>query len=232
MSRTSKIALAVAAVAAVIAAIVLLPVGDWLRSVVEWTRDLGPLGVLVFSIVFVVVCLSLLPTMELYIAAGFLYGTWWGTLLVTVLGVVVELITLWLVHTRLRSRIAQRLRKHRMLAALDRGITEHPFWIIQLLRISPLVPFAPLNYALALTRIPLWQRVVANVIGMGLCAIPQAYLGSLLSNAGQISEAEPPSIWSYVGLAIGLITIVAAMALTAWASRRALARERLRSGVS
>jgi uncharacterized membrane protein YdjX (TVP38/TMEM64 family) len=226
VSRATKIVLACVGIAIFVAAIGWLPVADWLRDIVIWTRDLGVAGVLVFSAVFIVIALALLPTMELYIAAGFLYGTWWGALLTTVLGVVVELLTLWLVNTRLRAWIANRVSSHPRLAALDRGISEHPFWIIQLLRISPLVPFAPLNYALALTRIPLWQRVVANVIGMGLCSLPQTYIGSLLSGAGQIGAAEAPPAWKSIALVVGLTTAIGAAVITALATRRVLANQR------
>jgi uncharacterized membrane protein YdjX (TVP38/TMEM64 family) len=222
VSRTAKLVLACIGVAFVVAAIAWLPIGAWLREVVEWTRNLGLPGVLVFSAVFIVVALAVLPTMELYIAAGFLYGTWWGALLVTVLGVVVELLTLWLVHTRFRERIERRVQSHPRLAALDRGISQHPFWIVQLLRISPLVPFAPLNYALALTKIPLWERIIANVIGMGLCALPQTYIGSLLSGAGQLGDADAPPVWKHIALLVGLTTAIGACVITAWATKRAL----------
>ena len=225
MSRATKIVLAAVAVAIVAGAIIWLPVGAWLREIVEWTRDLGVAGVVVFSVVFIVIAVAALPTMELYVADGFLYGPWWGALLVTVLGVVVELLTLWLVHTRLRDRIERRVHGHPRLAALDRGISEHPFWIVLLLRISPLVPFGPLNYALAMTRVPLWERVVANVIGMGLCALPQTYIGSLLSGAHQISEADAPPAWKHIALLVGLTTAIGAGVLTAWATKRALASQ-------
>jgi uncharacterized membrane protein YdjX (TVP38/TMEM64 family) len=225
VSRATKIVLACVGAAAVVAAIAWLPVADWVRDVVVWTRDLGVVGVLVFSAVFIVIALALLPTMELYIAAGFLYGPWWGALLMTALGVVVELLTLWFVTTRLRDRIERRVRSHPRLAALDRGISEHPFWIVQLLRISPLVPFAPLNYALALTKIPLWQRIVANVIGMGLCALPQTYLGSLISGAGHISDADAPPAWKHIALVVGLATAIGAGVITAWATKRVLANQ-------
>ena len=225
MSRAAKIVLVCIGVATIIAAVVWLPVGSWLRDVVEWTRDLGVVGVIVFSAVFIVCALALLPTMQLYIAAGFLYGPWWGALLMTVLGVVVELLTLWFVKTRLRDRIERRVRSHPRLAALDRGISEHPFWILQLLRISPLVPFAPLNYALALTKIPLWQRIVANVIGMGLCALPQTYLGSLLSGAGHLSDADAPATWKHIALLVGLATAIGAAVITTWATKRVLRQQ-------
>jgi uncharacterized membrane protein YdjX (TVP38/TMEM64 family) len=225
VSRTSKLVLGCAIVVAIVAAAVWLPIGDALEALVEWVRDLGALGIVVYSLIFVVVSLSLLPTVELYIAAGLLYGTWWGALLTLLLGVVVELCTLWLVHTRLRDRIERQIHKYPRIKALDKGIAEHPFWIVQLLRLSPLMPFGPLNYALALTKVPLWKRIVTNIIGMAPGCLAQAYLGSLLSGVGQLGDADPPSVWKHIALWGGLVTMVAAAVVTAWTTKRVLARQ-------
>lgn len=224
VSRTIKIVLAVAAVAALVAAIIWLPLGGWIKDAVGWIRGRGVLGVVVFSLVFVGVCLTPLPSVELYVAAGLLYGVWWGALLTNCLGLVVELCTLWLVHTRLRERIERRIKAHPRVAAVDRAISEHSFWIVQLLRLSPLIPFGLLNYALAMTDMPLWKRLLTNFLGMAPMSIAQAYLGSLLYGVGGLSRGAP-AVWEYVALGLGIATVIAATVITGWATRRVLARE-------
>ena len=225
MSRTAKLVVAGAAIAAVVAAAIWLPVGEWLQAAVAWTRDLGAAGVVAFSIVFVVVCLALLPSIELYIAAGLLYGTWWGALLTAGLGVVVELCTVWLVRTRVRERVERRIRRDRRLKALDRAVSSS-FWIVVLLRFSPIVPFGLLNYALATTKMPVRRRVAANALGMFPNCLFQAYLGSLLSGIGQLADADAhtPSAWKYIALVAGVASTIGAAVLTAWAMKRSLAR--------
>ncbi|HTL33545.1 MAG TPA: VTT domain-containing protein [Kofleriaceae bacterium] len=224
-SGKAKIAIAAIVVAAIAAAVIWLPVLHYLRIVIAWIRHLGVLGAVVFSLVFLVVCLLMLPSVELYIAAGLLYGTWWGGVLTTVLGVVVELCTLWLVHTKLRARIERRLDDHPRMAAIDRAVSEHSFSILLLLRASPLVPFAPTNYAVALAKAPVWQRIVTNVLGMAPLSFAQAYLGSLLSGVRRLGRAGPPPMWQHVLLWGGLATAVAAAVIVMWATKRVLDRE-------
>lgn len=223
MSRASKILIGLVIVAAFVAAIVLMPVGDWLRAAVGWVHGLGVLGVLAFALLFVAVCVTPLPSTALYLGAGMLYGWLWGGLLTTGLGLVVELCALGIMHTRARRWVERRRDKHEMLKALDKGISEHSFGILLLLRLSPMVPFGTLNYALAVTKVPLWKRLVTNALGMLPNCLMFAYLGSMLSSAAKLSDAQPPGIWKWVVLAVGLVTVVGASVAAAWATKRALA---------
>lgn len=222
MSRISKILIGAGILAVVIAAGVLLPVGEWLRAALEWVRGLGVVGVLAFSVLFVAVCVTALPSTALFVGAGMLYGWLWGGLLTTGLGLIVELCALGIMHTRARRWIERRRDKHRMLKALDKGISEHSFSILLLLRLSPLLPFGALNYALAVTKVPLWKRLAANAIGMLPSSLMFAYLGSMLSSAAKLSDAEPPGAWKWVLLVVGVVTFLAASAAAAWATKRAL----------
>ena len=131
----------------------------WLEEFVEWVRHLGVEGLAIYSVIFVVLGLSLVPNMALYIGAGLLYGTWWGAVLTTLLGVVIELGAVILLRTNVRPWVEARLGHHDSLAAIHRAVEHDGFWILFLLRLSPLVPFGLLNYALALAHVPLWKRV-------------------------------------------------------------------------
>jgi uncharacterized membrane protein YdjX (TVP38/TMEM64 family) len=223
VSRTAKIVVAVAAIAGLVAAILWLPVGEWVRAVVTWVRHLGALGVVVYSVVFILIAIPMLPTVELYLAAGLLYGALWGAVLVTALGVVVELLTLLIVQTKAREAIEKRLQQHPRIAALDMGLRDHSFSIMFLLRLSPLVPFGPLNYALATINAPLWKRITTNILGMFPCSLMITYVGSYLRNVTQLSS-DTPSVWKHVALWGGLATTIAASVLVTWATKRALAR--------
>ena len=50
-------------------------------------------------------------------------------------------------------------------AALDSNIGEQGAWVVFLLRLSPLLPFNLLNYALGLTKVPLLPYVGASWLG-------------------------------------------------------------------
>jgi uncharacterized membrane protein YdjX (TVP38/TMEM64 family) len=223
VSRAIKIGLVLVGAAAIAAAIMWLPVGDWIREAVTWVRGTGVLGVVVFSLVFIALAVTMLPTTEMYLAAGMLYGTLWGALLMNSLGVVVELCTLVIVRSGLRGRIEPIIQRRPMLKALDRAINRRSLPILFLLRLSPLLPFGVLNYALAMTKVPLWKRLVANFFGMLPCTLMITYIGSFLSSVTQLSDAQPPPEWKAIALWGGVATTVAATALAARATKRALA---------
>lgn len=230
MSRPLKIGLAVTAIAGIVAACVWLPVAQWMGTVIEHIRGLGPLGLALYAVLFVASTLLLLPAAPVFVAAGVLYGVGWGTVLLTVLSIATELIVLALVRTRARGWIEQRVRTHEQLAAVDRGIEEHALAIGSLLRLSLFVPYGLLNYALAVTRMPVWQHIVTNAIGMTPCNLLMAYTGSLISDATRLDAAEMPGVWKHVALWGGIAVSLAASVLTGWASKRALHRHHQRRG--
>jgi uncharacterized membrane protein YdjX (TVP38/TMEM64 family) len=222
VTRLPKIAVFAFIAAAVIAAIIWLPAEEWIRSAVSWVRGTGPVGVLVFSLVFIALALTMLPTTHMYLAAGMLYGALWGGLLMNTLGVIVELCTVLVVRSSLRKYIEPMLERHPRLGALDHAVRNRTLSILFLLRLSPLIPFGGLNYALALTNVPLWKRIVTNFFGMLPCTLMITYVGSFLSSVTQLSSAQPPSTWKHAALWGGLATTLAATWLAARATRHAL----------
>jgi uncharacterized membrane protein YdjX (TVP38/TMEM64 family) len=225
VSRAAKITLLFVIVAIVAATVYWCPVGEWIRAAVTWVRGTGALGVIVFSLVFIALGLTMLPTTAMYLAAGMLYGTVWGALLMNSLGVVVELCTLLIVQTSLRKHIEHAIEHRPKLQALDRAIRERSLSILFLLRLSPLMPFGILNYALAMTKVPLWKRLVTNFFGMLPCTLMITYVGSFLSSVTQLSDAQPPSLWKHVAIWTGLATSLAATLLAARATKHALHHE-------
>jgi uncharacterized membrane protein YdjX (TVP38/TMEM64 family) len=187
---------------------------EWLDAFASWVRDTGVLGLAVFSVAFVALSLAMLPTLQMYIAVGTIYGVLWGAVIISVLSVVAAAATQLLVHTRLRGWVERRLERHTKLRAIDRGIAEHAFWVALLLRLSP-APFGALNYALSLTKLSLWRNLVATAIGMLPTNVLYAYAGALLhGNTG--------STWHRIALFVGIAAGLGAVSLIAWASRRAL----------
>jgi len=224
VSRSLKIGLVVAAIAALIAACIWLPVAQWMGAAVEHLRSLGPIGLALYAVLFIATSILLLPSAPVFIAAGVMYGVGWGTVLLTVLSIATDLITLALVRTRARLWVEQRVKTHETLAAVDKGVEEHALAIGSLLRLSLFVPYGLLNYALAVTRMPVWQHIVTNALGMTPCNLLMAYAGSLISDATRLEAAELPGLWKHVALWGGIAASLAASALTGWAAKRALHR--------
>jgi uncharacterized membrane protein YdjX (TVP38/TMEM64 family) len=92
-----------------------------------------------------------------------------------------------------------------------------------LLRLSPVIPFNFLNYALGLTTISVWDFVIAS-LGTVPGAFVYAYAGKVTGEALAFSgQAQVPRNASYYALLVaGLVATVAATTVVSRTARRAL----------
>ena len=196
-------------------------VDRWIETLVSWTRHEGVLGLAGFALVFVVFSLTMLPTLELYVGAGLIYGTWGGAALMTVLSLLASLAAYAIARTSLRRWIEHRLPRHKRVQELDQGIGAHGFSIGTLLRLTPVLPFGATNYALGATRMSLRMYVLTVILGTLPTNVIYAYAGSLLHRVSELStahEGHPLLLWG------GLAATVAAAVLLGWIAKRALDR--------
>ena len=107
--------------------------------------------------------------------------------------------------------------------AVDRAVSAQGRRIVFLLRLSPIMPFNLLNYALGLTTISVWDFVLAGV-GSLPSEFLSAYAGRVTGEALALAEqAEVPKNASYYAVLLGgLAATVAATLLVTRTARRAL----------
>ena len=75
-----------------------------------------------------------------------------------------------------------------MLAQFDEGVGEHSFWVAVLLRLAPILPFGPTNYALGATRISPGMYALTTVVGTAPTNLMYAYAGSLLHRVTELGS--------------------------------------------
>ena len=109
MSKLVKFGIAAAAVVTLVAAAALLPLRHWTLSLVEWVHTLGPMGVVAYAFVYIAATVTLFPASLLTLAAGFLYGPIWGTLLVSPVSVLASTLAFLLGRSVARERIKHRI---------------------------------------------------------------------------------------------------------------------------
>jgi uncharacterized membrane protein YdjX (TVP38/TMEM64 family) len=225
MTKTSKFAAAALVIALAIEAAAVLPVSLWTGYVVDWMRAAGSRGAAVFAAVYVIATLLLLPGSALSVGAGLTYGPIAGTLLVSPVSVLAATLAFLVGRTAARGWVAKRVESNPRFAAIDAAVGRKGFRLVTLLRLSPLLPFSPLNYALGLTRVRLRDYVLGSFVGMLPGTLLYVYLGSIVTNAGIVSaEAGVETAWRtlyWAGLAATIIVVVT----TTRIARRALAEE-------
>jgi len=222
--KSQRTVLAVLGAAAVVAALVLLPVNQWLLWLIERIQGMGALGAAVFVVAYVAATVLLLPGSLLTLGAGFAYGPVYGTLLVMLASNLGANAAFRLGRTVMRERISRRIAGDARFSAVDAAVGAQGFRVVLLLRLSPLFPFNLLNYALGLTRVRQRDYALASLLGMFPGTLLFVYLGSLVTNLTQLTSGQRPDsgMWGRVLFWGGLVATVAVTVLITRIARRAL----------
>jgi uncharacterized membrane protein YdjX (TVP38/TMEM64 family) len=201
--------------------------GETLSRGVAWAHDAGPAGAMAYGFAYVLATILCVPGLVLTLGAGFVYGPLWGTLLISPASVAGATAAFLLGRTLLRGPLVRRFGDDPRFRAVDRAVAEGGFKIVLLLRLSPLIPFNLLNYALGLTRVRPWHYVSASFLGMLPATILYVWMGSLLTSAADLVTGPPEAgrAWRLALLATGVVATVAVSLVIGRAARRALDRE-------
>ncbi len=196
---------------------------EWIILAVETIRNLGWIGPILFTLLYVVTTVALLPGAALTLIAGFLYGPAYGLALASPASVIAATVAFALSRSVFRHRIGRRIQKHPFLKNMNLAVERSGFKLMMLLRLSPLFPFVFLNYALGLTRVRLRDYALASIIGMFPATAMYVYIGSvgysiaqLLSGQREASTGESIMYWA------GLVATVAIAVFLTHMARQAL----------
>ncbi|MBI3838643.1 MAG: TVP38/TMEM64 family protein [Planctomycetia bacterium] len=218
-----RIVAALLVLAAVCSAMALLPVRDYVRELLGWMEGLGFWGPMLLVAAYVLACLFCIPGFLLSVGAGFLFGVVVGTITVSI-GSVLGASAAFLVGRMLGlDTLKQMIAGYPKFAAIDRAVGREGFKIVLLARLSPVIPFNFLNYALALSPVRLRDVVLASWIGMFPATLTYVYIGSTLADLAELGDKTSEyATTRHVFLALGLAaTILLTVSVTRMA-RKAL----------
>ena len=202
---------------------------DWLGADVLRLANLGPWGALLFIGAYVAASLTLAPAFLLTFAAGAVYGLWRGTILVYVGAVLGSSAVFALASPLARSRLLRWIDRDPRVAAVRMALVGDAVWVMFLLRLSPLVPYVLLNYALALSGVRYRDFVIASV-GMLPAIVMYVYYGKIVGDVAKITAglAPPRGVEYWVLVTVGLVATIAATTMITRAARRAIEQQRAR----
>jgi uncharacterized membrane protein YdjX (TVP38/TMEM64 family) len=225
------------ALAALAAVAVLLAGGRALTGPLErfaaWVEGLGVWGPVVFVLGYAVAAVALAPGVVLTVAAGVLFGVFQGTVYSMAGATLGATLAFLLARYGARPAVERRFAANPRFRAIDRAIGRQGFRIVALLRLSPVIPFNLLNYALGLTRVRLLDYVAASVAMLPgtLLYVVSGRLGGSLAGAfagprpgaAGVAAHQPAARWAF--LAAGLIATVAVTVYLTRLAGRALHQE-------
>jgi uncharacterized membrane protein YdjX (TVP38/TMEM64 family) len=188
-----------AALVAVFFAAKFLVAEDLLRGVLRWVGSLGPLGPVIFIILYTIAPVLFIPGAILSIGAGTVFGLLAGSIYVSI-GATLGATCAFLVGRYLaRGWVAGKLEGNPKFQAIDRAVAREGWKIVGLARLSPLFPFNLLNYAFGLTEISLKDYFFATWAGMIPGIVMYVYIGSLAGDVARIGTRQvhrTPGQWA------------------------------------
>jgi uncharacterized membrane protein YdjX (TVP38/TMEM64 family) len=193
-----------------------------LVTAVNWISDLGAWGPLMFVLVYIVAAVLCVPASVLTLSAGILFGLLSGCIYVLLAAMIAATLSFLISRHIARDRITKRLGTHATFKALDDAVARDGWKIVALMRLAPAFPFSVTNYAFGLTRVPLWQYVLAS-FGMLPATIFYVYLGTLLGDAGGLNQRMVVPLWARAVIAVAALLVT--IYITRFARRALKQRE-------
>jgi uncharacterized membrane protein YdjX (TVP38/TMEM64 family) len=217
--------IAAAAVAVVVLVIAGRALGGELARFAAWVEGLGAWAPAGFIAGYAVATVLLAPGSVLTLAAGVVFGLAAGIAYVFVGAMLGALLAFVIARHLARRVVERRIAQSPRFTAIDRAIGSEGWRVVLLLRLTPLVPFNLLNYALGLSRVRFRDYVVGSAGILPGTAV-YVYYGTLLRSVAELSAGvQTERGWPYYALlALGLAATVAVTAFIARIARRALDR--------
>ena len=159
---------------------------SFLENILDFLISLDSgLGIFFFVVIYIFIVLLILPASWLSIAAGYLYGTYLGSVIVFISAFIGASISFFISKRFLSKKVLDMINKYPKLSLLENIIQKGGLKLIVLTRLSPLFPFSILNYFYGLNNITYKDFSISLI-----CIIPGTFLycsvGSLLNDLSDI----------------------------------------------
>ena len=188
-----------------------------LRELIEMTRISGGYGVLVIVLLFAAGVVVAAPSALMTYATTLVFGLW--AIPISFLGAVIGLMAAFiLARLALYKQISWYGQRYPTMRGIENALDKNGFWIIFLLRQSPIIPFSAQNYLFGVLRIPAVTYFVASSLGIIPGTLAKVYIFDMANKAAM----DPTTSTStYVLGAIGVIATIFVM----WLIGRGVANE-------
>ena len=197
--------------------------GPRMLGVIGDVRQWGLVAPMAFMLLYAVSVVALIPASVLTMAGGAVFGLVRGVAFSFGGALLGSTVAFLLGRYVARHVVERKLATMPRFTAINRAVSAQGLRIVFLLRLSPIVPFNFLNYALGVTRISTKDFAIASA-GMLPGAVMYAYAGKVTGEALVLAgQAELPKSASYYAILVaGLAATLAATTLIARTARRAL----------
>ncbi|GAV59370.1 SNARE_assoc domain-containing protein [Cephalotus follicularis] len=138
----------------------------FLNQLSGFIEGYGPVGYALFVAAYAGLEVLAIPALPLTMSAGLLFGSFIGTIIVSISGTVAASIAFLIARYFARDRILKLVEGNKKFLAIDKAIGENGFKVVTLLRLSPLLPFSVGNYLYGLTSVKFLPYALGSWLGM------------------------------------------------------------------
>lgn len=221
-----KLGLALFVILLVVAG-VFLPLRQWVDAALGWSQGLGIWGAPAVASLFIPASVFMLPGSPISIAAGFAFDfpiALCSVILFSNLGAQAAFLV---GRTLFQGSISKWVAANPKRAIVERAVSSQGFRLVVLLRLSPLIPFNALNYALSVSKVSYRSYALGTLIGMLPGTVLFVSVASALGKAGRKwtdAEIDTGSTGNVLMIA-GIVAGIVAVALVTKRARALLAEE-------
>lgn len=203
-----KPVLLLAAVVTVMVLAKVFGVGEYLKVLQGWIRDLGFWGPLVFILLYALATVAALPGSVMSVFAGAVFGPVIGVAAVIVGATLGASLAFLVARYFARDAVASWLSTKEKFRQLDDLTERRGAIMVAVTRLVPLFPFNLLNYGFGLTRVPFWTYVGWSF----LCMLPGTVLYVVGASAVTEAIAEGRVPWVLVFVVAAILLIITFLA--------------------
>ena len=176
----------------------------------------------VFFLIYIIVTgLSLPGAAVMSLAAGALFGVFWGTLIVSfassIGATLAFLASRFILRDTLQNRFADRLK------TINEGIEKNGGFYLLSLRLVPIFPFFIINLLMGLTAIRTVTFYTVSQIGMLAATVVFINAGTQLAQIDSLSDVLSPTVMASLTL-LGIFPLLAKKAVSIMQNRRIYGR--------
>jgi uncharacterized membrane protein YdjX (TVP38/TMEM64 family) len=146
----------------------------------DFVISLGILGPLIYTGVFIIRPLLLIPSIALFIGGGLAFGPLWGPFYASIGAALGGTIGFWIARRLGRDYVKSKLKFG--AGVIDN--TKFSFSVVWLLSLIPVMPVTVINYGAGLSSMKFRNYIAAHVLGLTPRAFAFGFFGSTLLEIG------------------------------------------------
>lgn len=208
---------------AIVLAIILLvdQIAPYLPAAEKWIRDQGVWAPVFYVLLVCLLTLICFPMDVLFIAAGMIFGLWWGTLYLVIATMLSQTIVFLVSRHLLRHRVERWIAERPKMRLLNRAIELKGAQLLFLIRMAP-IPASPVTYLMGVSSMR-FDKFLAATTGLLPVAFASMYLGyAAVHWASTTTNEKHHFSMADLEIYIGLAAVIAGTAYIGHTARRAL----------